>query len=415
MNIIQQVNRGKIAIDALLNGIKRSSGYKNTSSSSGANVPSDADKRILIIFQQVFGDAIILSGSLNEYIKLYPKSKGYRITLIARPYIISFMNSNLPISQDIHMEAVDFKRLVNDYAYYKEIVSKYRNYAETIIVPGTSLSAEILSCSCNAKRKIGLVRSRSVNRPFVMAVFYRRAYTETVVPKDDDMMLQRHRLLLHYLGLQNYKAKLPELLPKPKIIDEEKYAVFCLGSSSMVKCWPIEQFAKVADYIIDQYGWKIHLCGGAEEKLFGKEFIDRVKMPQMVVDHIGKTSFSDWSAIVQHASLVVGNDSATMHIAAAGRVKSVCIAGVYDKYQFFPYKVDELEEGDFLPRTVLHDMPCEWCRTKGYFAGYKNNKCKKRIKQGSCAICIEEITVDEVISSIKDQIEEQAECICKNE
>ena len=98
--------------------------------------------------------------------------------------------------------------------------------------------------------------------------------------------------------------------------------------------------------------------------------------------------------------MVIGNDSATLHIAAAHRVKAICIAGIYDKFQFFPYLVDELDEGDRLPETVYVDMPCAYCRTKGYFAGYGNPKCRKAIKTGKCSLCIDEITVEMVISKI---------------
>ena len=94
--------------------------------------------------------------------------------------------------------------------------------------------------------------------------------------------------------------------------------------------------------------------------------------------------------------MVIGNDSATLHIAAAHRVKAICIAGVYDKFQFFPYVVDELDEGDFLPETVYVNMPCEYCRTKGYYAGYGNVACLKVVKQGRCALCVEAITVEMV-------------------
>ena len=90
-----------------------------------------------------------------------------------------------------------------------------------------------------------------------------------------------------------------------------------------------------------------------------------------------------------------------MHIAAAARVPSVCIAGAYDKYKFFPYKVDELGSNDILPVTMLKDMPCEYCRTMGYDAGFGNSACKKRINEGLCAACIDQITVEEVKKEVE--------------
>ena len=199
--------------------------------------------------------------------------------------------------------------------------------------------------------------------------------------------------------------RLPRLLQKDRVIDGH-YAVLCPGSSKTEKCWQTDKFAAVADYLIDAYKLPIRLCGGAEEKEFEAELVDKAKNKDRITSHIGITSFSDWSAIVQHADIVIGNDSATMHLAAAARVPSVCIAGVYDKHQFFPYKVDELEPGDRLPVTILHDMPCEWCRTIGYDAGYGNPECRKRIDAGMCSICIGLVTVDEVRTAIDGLLKE---------
>lgn len=132
-----------------------------------------------------------------------------------------------------------------------------------------------------------------------------------------------------------------------------------------------------------------------------------VKHKEYIHSYVGKSDFHTWASIVQHSCLVVGNDSATMHIAAAARIPAVCIAGVYDKYQFFPYKVDILENGDSLPITVLKDMDCAWCRTKGYYAGYQNKACAKQIKGGGCALCIDVISVQDVwmhIDSILSEV-----------
>ena len=65
-----------------------------------------------------------------------------------------------------------------------------------LIVPGTSLSAEIFSTISRANRKIGLLRCMNVEKPIPMAIFYKIAYTEKVIPPTDMMILQRHRLLL---------------------------------------------------------------------------------------------------------------------------------------------------------------------------------------------------------------------------
>lgn len=358
-------------------------------------------KNILIIFQQIFGDSVIFSSALAEYVKLFPSSKGYHIRILIRSSVLDFMRNTMDIPNEIEYVGIDFIRLVNDYKYFKDIQSKYCTNCYLSIVPGSSLSAELLSDVTIASKRIGLVSGEARTWPPHMWLFQKLAYTDVVIPDKNEMMLQRHRRLLSFLGATDYQASLPILLKKERVINNP-YVVVCPGSSMAMKCWPTERFAIISDYIVEKYNYEIHLCGGTDEKEHEESLLKYSKNTSRVISHVGKTNFSDWSAIVQHASLVIGNDSATLHLAAAARVPAICIAGVYDKYQFFPYKVDKLEEGDRLPETVLVDVPCAWCRTKGYFAGYGNNKCKKQIKDGKCALCIDAVTVD----MVKEKVDE---------
>lgn len=383
--LMRTINRFRICLSAMA---------KNKST------PCTTNKNIIIVFQQIFGDSVVIQDSLFGYTRVFPASEGYHVIFLARPSVLKFMKDNLVLPEEIEYEDVDFKRFLEDYHYFTQIVNKYMNSASTLIVPGTSFSAEVFSTANNAARKIGLVRCTEVTHPFIFKLFYNLAYTKKVRPEKDEMMLQRHRRLLNYLGDKEFQAKLPTAINQERIIKEQRYFVMCPGSSKMEKCWPIDRFAEVADYLIDTYKVNVHLCGGPDEKHFEEEIKALVKHKSKIVSHVGSTTFTEWSSIVQYADLVIGNDSATMHLAAAHRRKAICIAGVYDKYQFFPYKVDMLDDGDRLPITVLKDMPCEYCRTIGYDAGYGNSECAKRIKNNQCALCIDAITVDEVIENI---------------
>lgn len=359
----------------------------------------DQKGRVLIIFQQVFGDAVVLMSALQGYVDLFAKQKGWRITLLCLPSIRKFLSDVASIPSEIEVEEVDFKKLVNEFGYFRAILRKYDHSAELTVVPGSSLSAELLSSSLTIKRRVGMVNVFPRNWPPQLALFYKLAYTEPIVPELGSMMIQRHRMTLRYLGLENYVGKLSNLVSQARIIPG-KYYVICPGASTPVKRWPVERFAQIADYLIEHHNLDIYICGGADEEKDAMKLIQLSKYPYRMFSKVGRTSFWEWSSIVEYAQMVIGNDSATLHLAAAHRVKAICIAGVYDKFQFFPYVVDELDEGDFLPETVYVNMPCEYCRTKGYYAGYGNVACLKVVKQGRCALCVEAITVETVKEKI---------------
>lgn len=356
-------------------------------------------KQVLILFQQVFGDAVVLTSALQGYADLFVKQKGMKVTLLCKPAIAKFLSDVAPVPEDIKVETMDFKRSFNDFCYFKEVSLKYRRYADIVIVPGSSLSAELLSTTLIAQRKIGLTNVIRRKWPPQMVIFERLAYTGSVVPDFGSMMIQRHRILLNYLGLKGFKGKLPKLKSQTCIING-KYCVICPGASIPLKRWPVDRFAIIADNIIEQYGYDVYLCGGPGEEIVAQELMALSKYKEKIVNCVAKTSFSEWASIVEYAQLVVGNDSATLHLAAGYRTKAICIAGIYDKYQFFPYLVDELNKGDRLPETLYVDMPCAYCRTKGYFAGYGNDICQGEVKQGRSSLCVDAITVEMVKNKI---------------
>ena len=385
------LNKILIALDALLRGIffKPKKNLNN--------------KRVLIVFQQALGDTIVIIDSLKEYSKIFPKNKGYEVVFIARKSVIELLKAITDVPEDFIFEAVDFRKFIEDFKYYKEISNRYRGKFEVLIAPASSPSAEIFSCSNDAGRKIASVRAIDLKYPLFLAVISKYAYTEKVRPDKNEMTLQRHRQLINYLaasmGFENYnfKARLPELKSENKIIQDEHYCVVCAGASKPERWWPADRFSEVIDFINEEFNLNVHLCGGPDEIEIEKKL--KVKHPEMLISHVGKTNFHEWSSIVQHSDLVVANDSSTAHLAAAHKVKTVCIIGDYE-FVIFPYKVDILEKNQRLPLCVFKRFKCEGCRDIGYYSGSGNPECLERLKNNKCTLCIDAISVQDVKNAI---------------
>ena len=383
MSVKTLISKALIASDALIRAALR---RKKT----------NAPRKVLVILQQIFGDAIVISDSLKEYPKIFAD---YEVVFVARPSIIKFLKDVMPSADELTFEAVDFTKFIEDYGYYREISGRFRGSAEILIVPASTPSAEIFSCANDSPRKVASVRPKDITSSLLMSLLSKLSYTEKVRPDKNEMTLQRHRQLINYLGDKDFRARLPRLNAEPRIIDESHYCVVCAGASKPERWWPVERFAEVIDFLNEEYGVNVHLCGGSDESEIGRKLQALVKYPERVINHIGMTNFKEWSSIVQHSDLVVANDSATAHMAAAHRVKTVCIIGAYE-FVIFPYKVDVLEEGDRLPLCVHKPMPCEYCRDKSYFSGGLNPECKKRLDEGKCALCIDAVTVEDVKNAI---------------
>lgn len=403
-------NRALIAIDALSHGVIHGGRAESKALKKGTRAPgdgadasrgvTDVPKRVFIVFQGIFGDAVALQSVLDEFTRMFPRSQGAKVTLLVRASVAAFMRDVLPLPDELIIEEVDFKRFLVDYGYYRETVKKYRDAADLLVIPLCSLSGQVFAAASNARRKVGLIGVCDTVWPPSMAAFYRIAYTERVRPQMGETMLTQLGRLVRYIGDDGYQVRLQRILRKPPIVSEKAYCVLCPGASVTMRRWPADRFAAVADYIIEKYEMPVHLCGGEDEAEFGDDILKHAKCAAQIVNHIGKTDFSGWSSLIQKAELVVGNDSAGVHLAVGGRTPSICIAGAYSKYGFFPYQVDVSEPGDVIPVTLSRDMPCEYCRARGYYAGYHNRRCKKRIRRGECVTCIDAIGKDEVLVEI---------------
>lgn len=163
----------------------------------------------------------------------------------------------------------------------------------------------------------------------------------------------------------NFIANLPVLsiccIESNPLVDG-KYAVLSLSASYSARSWSTENFAKITDSIPFEY--RIVLLGygkGDIEK--GDVFLHSVLHPNRVVNLIDKTSVVEMVRIIGGASLVIGNDSSAVHIAAASRVPSICIAPGAHYNRFVPYP-KTISESFYHPRVVANLMSCFGCNYK---------------------------------------------------
>jgi ADP-heptose:LPS heptosyltransferase len=82
-----------------------------------------------------------------------------------------------------------------------------------------------------------------------------------------------------------------------------------------VRSWPLERFVAVAAALSRHPGVRIVLIGTPGQRWVAKEFQQSVG--SRLVDLVGKTRIRQLSALLKRMHLVIANDSAPMHIAAA--------------------------------------------------------------------------------------------------
>ncbi len=152
------------------------------------------------------------------------------------------------------------------------------------------------------------------------------------------------------------------------------------GSVWATKRWTAEGYALVVDRLADRYDAKVLLIGSASERDTGNEILSRVR--HKPVDLIGKTSLRELIAIIDRCRLLIGNDSAPGHVAAARMVPVVSIFGpTVPSFGYTPYGNNVI--------IVEKELSCRPCHHHG----------PKKCPEGHFR-CMKDITVDDVLGAV---------------
>ena len=157
------------------------------------------------------------------------------------------------------------------------------------------------------------------------------------------------------------------------------------GQDAYRRRWGLENFAGLANALIDKKGAKIVLLGNQKEADICVDVLSLTK--SRAINYCGKTSIEDLAGILGKCRLVITNEGGLLHMAVGLGVKTVSLFGPVDEKSYGPY----FTEGVHIV-VSRKDLPCRSCYKK-----FKYNDCGKRL-------CLEMITVDEVFQAAEEAL-----------
>jgi ADP-heptose:LPS heptosyltransferase len=110
------------------------------------------------------------------------------------------------------------------------------------------------------------------------------------------------------------------------------------GANWTGKTWPLERFSRVAIRLLDGplAGGRLMVLGGAAERKTAQGLKDCVPRNRFI-DLAGQVDLVTAFACLKHARLFVGNDSGTMHLAAAAGIPTLGLFGPSDDRRYAPW------------------------------------------------------------------------------
>lgn len=218
-----------------------------------------------------------------------------------------------------------------------------------------------------------------------------RAYTELLPNPDSGSELERNEALVERLGVP---LGPPQAVPLPRRAPSwqppPEYVVLFPGARRALRQWPLANFAQLAERLAHATGLPMVVCGAGRDRELARAMAKAWR--GSLIDLTGRTDLPGLVDVLAGARLVVSNDTAAIHLAAALTVPSVCIMGDAEYGRFLPYGSSRLAHYR-APRPVHHPLPCGGC----------NWRCH-RATPGNCAPCIAAIPWTQVETACMEEL-----------
>ena len=113
-----------------------------------------------------------------------------------------------------------------------------------------------------------------------------------------------------------------------------------LSAADRYKVWPLSNFLKLMTKVAESLNnnCSILLLGIKSEVALSNKFEEQFKYPNLVQNFCGKTTIQELNSILQRVSLLITNDTGTLHLAVAVKTPTISLFSPTDPKVFGPYQ-----------------------------------------------------------------------------
>lgn len=173
-------------------------------------------------------------------------------------------------------------------------------------------------------------------------------------------------------------------------LEKERYdfqkpllAVHCGGHYFIRKRWPLLNFIRLIEAILEDTPYQVTLVGGKEDK--EDAALVQSILPE-IINTTGCFTIGETAALLQKCKLLIANDSGPLHLGAAVGTPTIGLFGPTTPDQFFPYRQPQ-------HHYLYKKLSCSPCYRFGGGLWQYLPRCSK-------AYCMEEIEVNEVLELV---------------
>ena len=306
-------------------------------------------QKILICKLKFYGDVLLITPVIESLHARYPNAK---IDLLLYKDTKAILAADPHVNQFYLVEKkVGLLKTIKNYCSLRSQLKN--NHYDVVINLSDQWSIALLIASLG-HQSISFKRGKPR---------WDKLFTQ-VTAAEGTHVVEQNLSILKGLGFSNSELKkemqlnfrdsdYQELLVRSPELPSQRYVVIQPTSRQAFKCWDDDKFAQVINHL-HQKGLCVYLtCGPAQEELLQVQHIASLCETSPNLIFAGKTTFLQLAALLSHATLYIGVDSAPMHMAAALNKPQVSLFGATKIQQWRPWsdKAVVIWAGDY------HTMP----------------------------------------------------------
>jgi len=326
--------------------------------------PSESKKRILIVEVNWLGDVLFTTPFIHS---IRHSNAGSYIACLVHPRCREILEGNPDIDEIIEYD--EERTHKSPIGKLKLILALRDKKFDTAFILHRSFTKAALAYLAGARQRIGYATK---NRKALLTClaeegeypthkveyFLNLARAYGIVPAS---------LSYRFFVSDDDRESVKKYFAENDIDPDVKIVVLCPGGNWDPKRWGAENFARFADTISARMGAAIVITGGAKDKTLGLKINNMMKTPALV--SCGDTNLKQLGAIFERASLVVANDTGSMHIAVSVGAPVIALFGPTDPAITGPYGGGSYR---VIARQESCDVPC-------YDLLCKDNRCMAAI------------------------------------
>ena len=322
-------------------------------------------KNILIVNVNWVGDVIFSTPFIKAVRDAYPDSY---IACLLHPRCVDVLKDNVRLDEIITYDEEGIHK--NLFGKLKLIAGLRKKNFDIAFILHRSLTKALITFLAGAKERVGYPTKRrgmfltnQVEIPdsetHKVEYFLNLARACKIAPGD---------VSYEFFIAGSDRQKIVAFLKDNGIGDKDLLIVLCPGGNWGPKRWPKENFALLGDLFIKKLGARVVISGAKKDIALAGEI--KKLMDNIPVISCGKTTLKELGALLEHADLVVANDTGPMHLAVAMKTKVIALFGPTSPRLTGPYG-----RGNY--RVIWKNEECE---VPCYDVTCTGNRCMAAIK-----------------------------------